>query len=197
MKAVESVLDNSSDSLVRAAQAGDANAFALLVDRHERMALGLAYAIVQDSDAAADVTQEAFIRAWRKIRTLDAPSRFSGWLAEIVRNAATDHQRRTARRKLHPLEELELEETRPSPADTLDERETDQRLGEAIGALDELSRTAVVLRYYQGLSSRQIGELLNLTPAAVDMRLSRARAEIRRRLALDDDVRTPQPIAGD
>jgi RNA polymerase sigma-70 factor (ECF subfamily) len=197
MKAVENVLDNSSDSLVRAAQAGDANAFALLVDRHERMALGLAYAIVQDPDAAADVTQEAFIRAWRKIRTLDAPARFSGWLAEIVRNAATDHQRRNGRRKLHPLEELELEETRPSPADALDERETDQRLGEAIEALDELSRTAVVLRYYQGLSSRQIGELLNLTPAAVDMRLSRARAEIRRRLALDDDVRTPQRIAGD
>ena len=57
---------------------------------------------------------------------------------------------------------------------------------DAIVCADEQTRTAVVLRYYENLSSRQIGELLELSPAAVDMRLSRARAELREKLAWAD-----------
>jgi RNA polymerase sigma-70 factor (ECF subfamily) len=71
------------------------------------------------------------------------------------------------------------------PLGTLDRRETAQRIDRALLDLDEQSRQAIVLRYYENLSSRQIGELLELSPAAVDMRLSRARAVLRERLTME------------
>lgn len=173
-------MDDSPRELVAKARRRDEAAFAELLRRHERAALAIAYAVVGDASAAGDVVQEAFIRVWRRLGELDDPDRFGAWLARIVRNLATDQTRRTRRH-----ESAALDETLPG-AETispLDHVETRRGIDAALAQLDELTRAAVVLRYYEEMSSKQIGELLELTPAAVDMRLSRARSELRDKLA--------------
>jgi len=171
----------TSERLVERAQAKDANAFAALIAQYERTALALAYSVTGNATVAADVVQDSFLRAWQRIGDLEDRSRFGGWLCRIVRNLAMDAIRRGPR-PAEPLEDnLALPATPKDsdPESELDRRETSQRVGQALDGLDELTRSAVVLRYYEDLSSKQIGELLELSPAAVDMRLSRARSQLR------------------
>ncbi len=175
------------DILVRRAAAGDEPAFVALIHRYERTGLAIALATLGGpagrAEDAADVVQEAFTRAWQKLPSLANPLRFGSWLCEIVRNLAHDHRRR--RRHFEPLDETAY--MSPMRIGLPDHRLRRSELRDVIDAslaeLDELSRCAVVLRYYEDLDSRQIAELLGTTPAAVDMRLSRARQQLRSKLA--------------
>jgi RNA polymerase sigma factor (sigma-70 family) len=173
-------LDNSLRELVDRARRRDQAAFAELVQQFERTALAIAYSIVGDSATAGDVTQDAFVRAWQRIGKLDDPQRFKGWLGTIVRNVATDYVRRRPR-DWQPAENDER--LAIDPAIEADRLELRQDINAALAQLDELTRSAIVLRYYQQMDSKQIAELLELSPAAVDMRLSRGRAELKQRLA--------------
>ena len=91
-------LEDSSSDLVRQAQraGGTTEAFAALVERFEKTALAVAYAACGDANQAADVVQEAFLRAWQRLRELQDERKFGPWLCTIVRNIATDSRRRCA-----------------------------------------------------------------------------------------------------
>ena len=180
----------TSERLVERAQEQDADAFAALIPRFERTALALAYSVTGNATVASDVVQDAFVRAWQRIGDLEDRSRFGGWLCRIVRNLAMDAIRRGPR-PAEPLEDnlaLPAHPRDSDPESEMNRRETSQRVGQALEVLDELTRSAVVLRYYEDLSSKQIGELLELSPAAVDMRLSRARAQLREILSAGDSL---------
>jgi RNA polymerase sigma-70 factor, ECF subfamily len=173
-------------ALVEKARRKDAEAFAALIRAFERVALSVAYGVLNDSSAAGDVTQDAFIRAWERLAELREPERFGPWLCGIVRNLAIDALRRkrvtqplaAGQRVVHP------ERWTSDPLEQVDRRETESRLAAAITSLDEQSRMVVVMRYYEDLSSKEIGKLLEMSPAAVDMRLSRARKQLR--MVLED-----------
>lgn len=173
--------------LVRRARDGDAAAFARLIRSFERVALAVAFSVTGDAAAAGDVAQEAFLRAWRRLPDLKEPAKFGPWLSGIVRNLALDACRARASRRGVDAGADGVPDGAAAPGagplDELGRREEARRVAEALSCLDEVSRSAVVLRYYDGLSSRQIGELLGLAPAAVDMRLMRARRQLRERLA--------------
>lgn len=176
----------TTSHLVTRAQAGDAAAFGELIAQHERAALALAYATVREASTAGDVVQDAFLRAWQKIGELQDAGRFGAWLGRIVRNMATDAVRRGPR----PTESLDDDRhaattrgTAPAADEHRERRELRQSIDAALATLDELSRCAVVLRYFEDLSSKEIGDLLDLSPAAVDMRLSRARTQLRERMS--------------
>jgi len=153
------------------------------------MALSIAYSVLGEATAAGDVTQDAFIRAWERLGDLKDPARFGPWLSGVVRNGAIDARRR---RKLQPrsmqadpsqAQAVAFNERwNADPLDQLSQRERHDTLESALAELDDISRQAVVLRYYDNMSSKEIGELLDLAPTAVDMRLSRARQQLRRRL---------------
>ncbi len=180
-------LEESPHDLVLQARSGDTAAFAELIRRYERTALSVAYGCVGDSSTAGDVTQEAFLRAWQRIGELKEPDRFGAWLTRIVRNLAADHIRRRPFQQVENIEMLEgVDPSRIDPTADLDRTEMRHRIDEALDSLDDTTRCAVVMRYYDGLPSKRIGELLNLSPAAVDMRLSRARTELRGKLAWAD-----------
>lgn len=174
--------------LVRRASAGDRRAFARLIERHERLALSVAYATLGCPATSADVVQEAMLRAWQRLGELDDAARFAPWLARIVRNLAVDATRRRPRAETDGGERLTRVAAAPAP-DRLERDETRRRVNDALAALDEMTRTAVTMRYYDGMSSRQIGEAIGLSPAAVDMRLSRARAALRLLLVPDSTGR--------
>jgi RNA polymerase sigma-70 factor (ECF subfamily) len=169
----------AADDLVIAAQRGSHSAFAELIRRYERTALGIAYAIVGDPHAAGDIVQDAFLRAWQRLASLEAPERFGVWFSGIVRNRATDHYRSMRRRDRRELSELPDVPSEHDPSGRMGRQETQVRLQTAVMRLDETSRTIVLLRYYEGLTGREIAEMLAMTIPAVEMRLSRARRELK------------------
>jgi RNA polymerase sigma-70 factor (ECF subfamily) len=181
----EDSLDQDVIRLVSRARRRDAGAFAALIGRYERTALAVAYAQVHDAHRAGDAVQEAFLRAWQELPHLEEAAKFGGWLLQIVRNAAID-----ARRRIRPsvAEFPDLAARDADPAREMEAADRAAQVKEALAALDETTRTAVVMRYYEGLSAKEIGAALEMTPAAVDMRLSRARGQLRELLA---------PLAGE
>jgi len=171
------VLELPTEELVQRSLKRDTRAFAELIRQDQRAALAVAYALLGDAEAAGDVVQEAMWRAWQRLGELKEPARFAAWLCGIVRNLALDHRRRQRQPPPVPMRPVS------SPVDELVDAELGQQLDQALASLDEVSRLIVVLRYYQGLSSKQIAPLLDLSAAAVDMRLSRAREALRAKLA--------------
>jgi RNA polymerase sigma-70 factor (ECF subfamily) len=178
------------EGLVRRAQTKDAAAFAELIGRYERMALSIAYSVLGEAAAAGDAVQEAFIRAWERLGGLKDPARFGSWLSGVVRNGAIDAKRRGRLQprsmQADPSQAQALavnERWTADPLDELSRRERHDTLESALAELDDVTRSAVVLRYYDNKSSKEIGDLLDLAPTAVDMRLSRARQQLRRKLS--------------
>jgi RNA polymerase sigma-70 factor (ECF subfamily) len=178
----------SVEETVERAQNGDATAFGELIAQFERTALAVAYGVLGDSDRSGETVQEAFMRAWQRLKELRHPQRFAPWLCGIVRNLAHDAQRRACREhRARAAAPVALYASRADdPAAHLEDCENEQRLALAMDKLDETTRTAVVLRYYEGMTSKQIGVVLDLPSAAIDMRLMRARRTLRRELAGDD-----------
>lgn len=179
---------DSADALVQAAVGGDPAAFGALIDRHERAALAVAYAATRDAALAADAVQEAFLKAWRKRQSLADTQRFAGWLLHIVRRCALDQLR-----SRKPVMSLVAEEAGPGDsadaAQWLMQMETDRRVRAALEELEEETRLAVVMRYYDNSSAKDIAEVLGCSPAAVDMRLKRARDKLREKLSdLNEDA---------
>jgi RNA polymerase sigma-70 factor (ECF subfamily) len=177
-------LDDAVEQLVRQAQRGDARAFSTLIARYERSVLAVAYSAAGDSDRAADAAQEAFLRAWRKLDSLKEPQCFGTWLLGIARNVALDAGRKARRQPAESLTGNTMSDA-AGPEQRLDQREQSDQIALAIQQLDDVSRSVVVLRYYENLSSREIGQLIGLSPAAVDMRLMRARQQLRQSLGDD------------
>jgi RNA polymerase sigma-70 factor (ECF subfamily) len=172
--------------LVSRARRGDGAAFAELIRRHERLALGVAYGVLNDAQLSGDVVQEAFLKAWRRLGDLTQAGCFASWLCGIVRNLSVD-QRRRRRLAVCGIEEArgEADGRAREPVEEMNRRELGERVTAALATLDETTRSAVVLRYYEDLSSREIGEMLGLSSAAIDMRLMRGRQALKEKLAYE------------
>lgn len=184
-------MEATSTALVERARRKDADAFAALIRQYERMALSVAYGVLGDATASGDVVQDAFIRAWQRLGDLREPERFGTWLCGIVRNMAIDALRRRKPTDVLAASNVVLEPERwtINPMEEVDRREKSRKVAEAIASLDEVSRLVVTMRYYEDLSSKEIAERLEMTPAAVDMRLSRARKLLK---AMLEDASEPQ-----
>jgi len=186
---VESERTMSTEELVRRACARDGEAFAILIGRYERVVLSVAFGVLSNSDSAGDVAQETFLRAWQRVGELKEPSHFATWVCGIARNLAIDIRRRDKRLRLaggtdeHDALSALDDQHSVAPLDEIDRRERHALVAQALASLDEVTRPAVVLRYYDGLSSKEIGKVLGMSPAAVDMRLSRARQQLKKLLA--------------
>ncbi|MHC4982231.1 MAG: RNA polymerase sigma factor [Planctomycetota bacterium] len=181
-------MDERSDAgLVRQALAGQREAFADLVRKYQDYAYGTAIAMVSDFDLARDVVQEAFLQAYRSLRKLREPARFSGWLHGIVKN--------TARRALRELERVrglagelgytgEPFDAAPLPDRSAEDAEGRAMVRQALLRLSEKNREAVSLYYVDGLSYAEIAGYLGVTETAVQGRLQRGRRELKKELTM-------------
>jgi len=115
--------------LVSRARRGDGAAFAELIRRHERLALGVAYGVLNDAQLSGDVVQEAFLKAWRRLGDLAQAGCFASWLCGIVRNLSVD-QRRRRRLAVCGIEEArgEADGRAREPVDEMNRRELGERV---------------------------------------------------------------------
>ena len=164
----------SERDLVAAAAAGDPAAFACLVERH-RSRVDAVVRRLLPPDEAEDVTQEALLRAYLGISTLRDPDRFLGWVCGIAINVAKMRLRRLALQRRVAVGAAGVA--------TSEDHELLRAVQDAVDLLPAGQRDVVLMHYVDDLSCDEIARLLDTTPGAVRVRLHRARAQLRRRLA--------------
>ena len=176
--------------LIRAAQQGDLTAFNRLVLAYQDLVYNQAYRMLGETEAADDATQDAFISAYKHIRSYRGGS-FKSWLLRIVTNACYDELRRRKRRPTQPLEPLDLEgneemesaswmvDPGESPEQALERTELDRALQHCLDDLPADFRTIVILVDIQGMDYTEAAEVIKTPLGTVKSRLARARLRMR------------------
>lgn len=182
MKAQPVEYDDEHELLARS-RAGDREAFSVLAQRHQHQVFTLAIRLAGDHDLAADISQEALLRAWRGIGSFRGDARFSSWLYRITVNVAWTQLSRRKRTRHAPLEVVENVAAPLSsfedPELALESANLRGRLRRALLRLPQRSRVVVVLRDIYGWTHAQIAEALGISVSASKVRLHRARKRLR------------------
>jgi RNA polymerase sigma-70 factor (ECF subfamily) len=175
--------------LVVRAQAGEAEAFGLLVRTYMRRAYYGALGLVGNPEDALDLSQEAFVRAFRARKRIDPDLPFYTWFYQILRRLCFNHvrNRRTRRRRLREgADWLADQAGRRAPAgnplEVMERHETRRRVQQAITGLKDHEREILVLKEFEGLKYREIAELLGIPIGTVMSRLYTARRHLADRL---------------
>jgi len=174
----------SPEDLIERARAGDEEAFRLLFLRYGRPVLSFTQALVGVRDLAEELTQETFVRAFKRLRYLRDKTRFSTWLFGIARNVARESLRARQRDRFEQQDGsiVEAIDPRDSPADELLQKELSLAIRAALASLDEDKRTVFILRVFQQQTYEQIATITGFSIAKVKMDLHRARSQVRRRI---------------
>ena len=166
---------------------GDANAFEPLVHAYEKTVYNLALRTLGNAQDAEDVTQEAFLKAFRSLSSYRGDSKFSVWLYRIVSNLCLDHLRASKRRPTQSLtvendegeeDVLDIPDEHFSPEHLLDRKLTRESVQRGLAALPDEARQVLLLREIQGMSYEDIGRTLDLEPGTVKSRIFRARKRL-------------------
>jgi RNA polymerase sigma-70 factor (ECF subfamily) len=179
-----SVYGVDESRLIEMARGGDRAAFEELVRRHADRLYRVVLRFSTGPEEAEDITQEAFLRAWRNIGSFRGRSQFFTWLYRIGIN---ETRRRHERRSPASIEQSPLEDApdwSESPERRAQQRDTRVELERAVRALPFKYRAALILRDVEGLSTAEAAEVMGLREAAFKSRLHRARLRVRR--ALDE-----------
>ncbi|MDB5458475.1 MAG: polymerase sigma-70 factor,ECF subfamily [Caulobacteraceae bacterium] len=182
----------SDADLVRRARAGEQRAFSLLMGRHKHWLYRFVRRYVGDAEEAYDVLQDAFVAALSNLSRYDPGRPFEAWLRRIALNKCRDRARREAVRRAFGLSRRGPEETE-AVADTaaiadqtLATSHAIKALDRAIAALPSALKEPLVLTVLEGLSQKEAGALLGLSPKAVEVRVYRAKKQLAEALDRDD-----------
>lgn len=177
------VEDSEERALVDRAADGDTAAFAELVRRHQQEVFTLAVRLLGDRELAADVSQEALVRAWRALPSFRGEAAFTTWLHRITVNTAWSARRRARRHHGAPLDSIS------EPGFSTERPDHPERMGDSsamrraiLTALDRLppgSRSVVVLKDIHGWTHAEIADSLGISVTAAKVRLHRARGRLR------------------
>ncbi len=170
---------------VDAVRGGDAERYRELVERHERRVYAVAWSRLGDAALAEEATQEAFIRAYRRLWLLGDGAKFAGWVNTIARRMATNCGLRH-RRELNKRERWALEYPAGATAEESPDQSaplcTPETLRQTLAELPDAHRECLVLFYLEGKSGAEAAAALGLSPTTLRVRLHRARAALRERL---------------
>jgi len=183
--------DDVSAILMLRVKEGDVKAFEKLVELHQSAIIGTVARMLNNVDDAHDIAQQVFLRVWKSAPRYEPTAKFTTWLFTITRNLVFNETRRRSRRKEVPIEPETDDDrprqfanlTTPGPDEQAQQEELEQALDQAIAALPEKQRLAVVLRRHQELPYDQLCEILKMSLPAVKSLLFRARNELRKSLA--------------
>ena len=183
----------TDEELVTRATAGDLESFNQLVVRWERPIYALAYRTLGREEAARDVVQESFLRAFRGLKGFKGQAKFSSWLYRITLNLCRDWMRKSRRAPMIQVPEtedgLDMAEQMPSPAESVEELVNRQQMSAAVAkAMAELpdeQRPAILMKEFHGLTFQEIADALDCPLSTVKTRLYQGLSVLRRRLERD------------
>jgi RNA polymerase sigma-70 factor (ECF subfamily) len=175
-------MDDADEELAARAQAGDRQAFALLVRRHQQRVFRFVLRMLGSRDEAMDLTQDTFLKAWNALPDWRPEARFATWLFQIARNATLDALRRRQLVEFVPLDDGTSDAADHDPSDAApppDVQVADrQRIGlleRALAALPAEQREILLLRELEDMSYAEIATTLGINEGTVKSRLARAR----------------------
>jgi RNA polymerase sigma-70 factor (ECF subfamily) len=190
-----------ADALVEAARRGDPRAFEALVKRYRHRIFALALHMTGSPSDADDITQDAFVRAFRSMDRFEGRSEFFTWLYRIALNRALNVRRDQARRRTTDLEDPRVVvaiavDSGGDPARALELRETYVTLVKAFDKLSPLLKTTVALTMMQGLSYPEAAVVLETTEGTVAWRIHEARKQMRAGIEafFADRRKTPEEV---
>jgi RNA polymerase sigma-70 factor, ECF subfamily len=170
--------------LLNEARRGNPDAYAVLVRRYVKQVYTIAYGFVRNHQDAEDITQEALVRAYHAMKGFRGDAGFGTWLYRIVTNLslnrAKSHQRRSAHEVVHTgaVESAPAEESNP-----LETQELQLHFEKALHELPTMQRAVMILRHVDGLSTRQVSEILRCSEGTVKTHLFRGLKRLKKRLA--------------
>src|ERR1051325_4858772 len=182
--------DHSSaddQSLVRAAQKGDTEAFEELVARHRDKIYARAFSMMRNEEEAIDLSQEAWAKGWQRLAQFQGESRFATWMTRIVINLCLDQLRKQKRHRTESIEELDeesggVERQMPAitvnPTERLERGELRQRIDKALAQLSHEHRTALVLHEFEDMEYKEIARAMDCSIGTVMSRLFYARRKL-------------------
>jgi RNA polymerase sigma-70 factor (ECF subfamily) len=170
-----SVAPHDEQECIRLAAQGDSNAFGELVRLHERTVYNLCLRFMRDPHAAEDMAQDAFLKAFRRIRTFRGRSAFSTWLYRLTVNTCLDELAKRKRRRAYTLEEAPIPAEMPAP----ERSETAAIIRACVAKLPERDAMLITLYYLEEESYERIAAKLELPMGTLKTWLHRARKRLR------------------
>jgi RNA polymerase sigma-70 factor (ECF subfamily) len=179
--------------LVTQANNGDRKAFDQLIVRYQRQAVAVSYRLLGNSQDALEVTQDAFLKAFTSLGTLQKPEAFGGWLMRIVSNLSLNFRRGRKNKQQLPLDDL-LGTSEPSTANSsgsdwmaqsgdplhrLESEEMGRKLQEALNQLPEKQRLAIVMFTIEEMPQKQVAETLDCSVEAVKWHVFQGRKKLK------------------
>lgn len=184
--------DFGDSELVERAQRGEREAFELLVERYKHKAYRIAFHFTRQREEAKDISQEAFLRAYTHLNSFDGRSSFYTWFYRIVVNLCLDHKRKNrfswlsldqgGKSAAPEVGPRGLTDSSPSPEQHVAAGELSRRASAALDKLPPKQRTVFILRNHQGLSIREIAQVVRSSEGTVKVHLHRAVAALRKTL---------------
>jgi RNA polymerase sigma-70 factor, ECF subfamily len=187
--------DHSSaddQTLVRASQRGDMAAFEELVGRHRDKIYARAYSMMRNEEEAVDLSQEAWVKGWQRLRQFQGDSSFGTWMTRIVINLCLDQLRKQKRQRTESIEAMDeesggVERQMPvvtvNPTAGLERGELRQRIDRALGQLSHEHRTVLVLHEFEEMEYKEIARTMGCSIGTVMSRLFYARRKLAALLA--------------
>jgi RNA polymerase sigma-70 factor (ECF subfamily) len=197
LAAVEPMTDKDHSStdettLVRAARQGDTAPFEELVARHRDKVYARAYSMMRNEDEALDLSQEAWVKGWQRLKQFQGESSFGTWMTRIVINLCLDQLRRQKRHRTESIEEMGedsggVERQMPvvtvNPTSGLERAELRKRIDEAMGKLSNEHRTVLLLHEFEEMEYKEIAKTVGCSIGTVMSRLFYARRKLAALLA--------------
>ena len=175
------------EGLVAAAQKDDMVAFEELVARHRDKLYARAFSMMRNEDAAIDLSQEAWVKGWQRLKQFQGEASFVTWMTRIVINLCLDQLRKQKRLRAESIEQLDEELggverqmpiITPNPTERLEQQELRQRIDRAMAQLSYEHRTVLVLHEYEGLEYKEIAKRMECSIGTVMSRLFYARRKL-------------------
>src|SRR5205809_1214729 len=182
----------ADEALVKAAQKGDMAAFEELVARHRDKIYARAFSMIRNEDPALDLSQEAWVKGWQRLKQFQGESSFVTWMTRIVINLCLDQLRKQKRQRAESIEQLDeelggVERQMPTvtvnPTEGLERGELRARIDRALNQLSYEHRTVLILHEFEDLEYKEIAKRMQCSIGTVMSRLFYARRKMANLLA--------------
>lgn len=181
-------MSDTEKMLIKKCIKGDIDAFEKLIEAHQKRAYNISLKILKNPDDAMDISQEAFIKVFKSIKSFKFQSSFSTWLYRIISNTCIDFLRKNKNEvysidnPIHTEEgsiKRQFEDQGNTTEDTFNRKMTKELVQRSIEVLDDQHRVVIILRDIEGFSYNEIADILGCSLGTVKSRISRARDNLK------------------